>query len=281
MVDLTKNAKPLRVAIELLWGLPGSGKSEYANQTKAKLGRNCYIVDGDVARKENNRDYVIQHILSRIKKNLGGASHFILDGLFYDDAFVDSIFTSIKMGVFGTQDIEFSFEITAWNEDRESCVTNDKYRKATACRQQLADTTIENAPFTQPSPWLLEKYNVKVNRETVYQLEPYQKYFAGFGIYGKTLRSDSWSGGGTYGNCYDDHKHIVSAEPPRDFDDLDDLIEKMCGDISVFKYKKLRALAATDSNEHYDYYGGHTTSYYWEIKLEDLYDKAKELGVIE
>lgn len=279
MVDLIKGAKPLQITIELLWGLPGSGKSEYANQ-KVKLGREYRVIDGDVARKENNRDYVVQHILSKINKYVGGTRHFILDGLFYDDAFVDSIFTSIMMGVFGTQDIEFAFYITAWLEDRENCIANDIRRSKLEGRRQTSTTTIKHSPFAQPSQWLIDKHNIKMNYKSVYQLKPYQTYFAKFEVYENVLKGGEWCGGGTSGNCYNDKKSTISAETPRDFDELDNLLEKMCGDIGFLKYKKLRALATTEETEERDYYGGCVTNYHWEIKLEELYEKAKELGVI-
>lgn len=279
MVDLTKNAKPLRITIELLWGLPGSGKSEYANQ-KIKQGKEYRVIDGDVARKKNNREYVIKHILSRIKKHVGGTRHFILDGLFYDDEFVDSIFTRIKEENFSSIGIDFSFEITVWNEDRENCITNDFRRANLERRGQTAFATIKHSLFNPPSKWLLDKYGAKVNQQTVYQLKPYQKYFAKFEVYGDVLKGEEWCGGGTSGNCYNSHKRTISAETPRDFDELDDLLEKMCGDIGFLKYKKLRALATTEEKGESDYYGGYVTNIHWEINLKDLYDKAVELGLI-
>lgn len=87
----------------------------------------------------------------------------------------------------------------------------------------------------------------------------------------------SWCLGGTYGNCWDDHKSSVGGDVEPNFSILDTILEHYCADISYLQYKSIvNKLLHRDQKFEGDYYGGSVSYGYKYVYLEDLYDWLKE-----
>lgn len=174
----------------------------------------------------------------------------------------------------------FKFEITHWNLDVQACIENDWRRVQSGDRATDSLITIKNTPYESPTDYLIKKFNITLFQKKVYRAPVWRKFFEKAGLYETTLKSISWSGGGTYGS-YTGSMHGVSPEDPDDFDEFDDMVEKLFGEISYIKYKRLKNLVEMETREESDYYGGRTTKCWWEVSLEKLYERAVEIGLIK
>jgi hypothetical protein len=98
----------------------------------------------------------------------------------------------------------------------------------------------------------------------------------------KKLRSERWCTGGAYGNCWNDHLSPVSGDDPLEFDELDDLLEKIAPNVTFLHYKKIRnRCVSTEDSYESDYYGGGCNYMNWVCDLEELYSILEELGYIQ
>ena len=101
---------------------------------------------------------------------------------------------------------------------------------------------------------------------------------------GPYITSNTWSGGGSYGNCWNDSISTVDADAPlTEFDEFDSVIETLIPDISLFQYKRLKKEAVYTHEEHdHCYYGGRgTTSFCYRCDLKTLYQVIKDLGLLD
>jgi hypothetical protein len=97
------------------------------------------------------------------------------------------------------------------------------------------------------------------------------------------LRSSTWSLGGTSGGYSSDELTRVDPEtPPVAFFEFDDLLLKICPEISFLKYKKLyNDCVTTETESHGDYYGGSTTRANFKCDLKKLYSLLTGLGIVQ
>ncbi len=94
---------------------------------------------------------------------------------------------------------------------------------------------------------------------------------------------ETWTTGGIGGgNCWGEGGHCsMTGEPEPEFASLDAILEKVCPGITYLKYKKLiEGLVNRDDYEVGEYYGNSTTYGIKTIKLRDLYEKLKSLGLV-
>lgn len=90
----------------------------------------------------------------------------------------------------------------------------------------------------------------------------------------------SWSGGGTSGNCWDDHISEFSGDLEPEFNTLDEILAEICPNITFLKYKNIYSqIVKSDSRSEGDYYGGSETIYEKSFRLYNLYNEliAKNL----
>lgn len=181
------------------------------------------------------------------------------------------------------------FLIHKWNEDRGSCLSNDKYRVKFHDRDESAEVTIRNAKFEEIDlDWLdkmiMETENVYyyVYKHSVTAVDPYSIAFKPMcSRKEKVMTSDSWSGGGTSGNCWDDELHTIYPEDAPSFKKFDDFIEKICPNITFIQYKKLyNECVSIESYPECDYYGGCETRNYYECNMVKLYEMMQEMKLI-
>lgn len=260
--------------VKLLWGLPGSGKSTYANEkypNPKRSNRNIFRLDN----KKLSDKSIAQECFHRFQYT----DEVILDGLITTNEIADSIFSAIekiRKDTFYASDIKY--EIVFWKKDIESCLYNDNRR-----RSKDSKITIENLPFENPGSILIEEFNVEVTEKEVVKKPAYFKWADEFTLDrqdGILLKSYSWCVGGTIRNCYGGCSNIT-ADEEKDFDEFDSMLTKICPNITFLQYKKLyNEVVSTDESYESDYYGGCVTYRYHVCNLEKVYNKLKEMGMI-
>ena len=181
------------------------------------------------------------------------------------------------------------FELIYWNEDRESCLYNDKHR-----REVSSEISIKNLPYEKPDPQAFPEIspkrfqNMRVVRKKpavawiaglLKKLE-YDYFTADLIVKSMEIKSGEWCLGGTWGS-WDGKSGTVSAESPLEFDEFDRLLEEVCPSINFLGYKKLKSRCCTlVTKESGDYYGGSTTNSYHVCDVQKLYDSLVETGQI-
>lgn len=98
----------------------------------------------------------------------------------------------------------------------------------------------------------------------------------------ETHLSVSWSGGGSWGNCWDDSIYTSPGEPEPEFTGLDLVLEATAPSLTFLQYKRvLRDAVELRENHEHDYYGGSgNTSYSKIADLRKLYDTLVEMGAL-
>lgn len=98
------------------------------------------------------------------------------------------------------------------------------------------------------------------------------------------LYHECYVGGVTGGTCWDDsNPHYESSsvsDGDREFKDLDALLTDVCSNITFLQYKQIIRLVKNDTRTEYEYYGNTMEYETQSIKLQDLYDKLKEMELI-
>lgn len=268
----------------LAMGLPGSGKSTFANQLLNRENYKYDILDLDLQIKKEKKyhpnyddDKILINILNRYFGSFS-SKNFIIDGLLLNN---NDIIKIIKM--VSKIEEKCEYEIHFWKLDRESCLWNDKYR-----REKNSEITIKNAVLEKPNFELIKKetgFDVKIIEHEV-QRKPLYKVFAEknnlFLKDDRYFRSDSWSLGGTWGSYTGNKGRVSPGEPLTCFEDFDNLLEKICPNITFMQYKKIyNECVETDTYSEGDYYGGCVEYAYFKCDMSVLFKELLERGLIK
>ncbi len=274
--------------LHVLVGLPGSGKSTFAEEyketdrfsTKKKVGN---IIDfDDIYRKAGigsnlavNRDKVEKMKLPTIT-----CPYVILDGLFISQNEYEWV---IGLFVKGEQYANVQFEkivIDYWQPNKDACLWNDRGRRDT--NSSLSINLIE---IEAPDAEKIEKeYGIPtaVKKHYIVRKPPHLVMTGENGIRnlrdGKYFVSDSWCLGGIeYG--WNGGQWSISAEDALNFDLFDELLEKICPCITFLQYKKLyKECVKVEEFNSSDYYVKSTSARYV-CDAEKLYNMLVEMGV--
>ena len=285
--------------VHILMGLPGSGKSYFANHWRCENSRDIfteylYLVDLDeyMCKGDALEDTLI---FTFDQKEVLGKQHSIceptkriifVDGLILTfDNLNKVIETCLKY--FNVDKINDSvvFNIHHWNEDRETCLINDSIRTKFGNREESSYITIKNAPYDN-----IEHYhrldtkdiNVKYNviKHNVFKLDEFQYILNEYANEGTKMVSATWSGGGEWGNCWGD-SGIIEEEPAPEFTQFDELLNKICPNITYIQYKQVYATCVyINEDDEFGYYGGYEKKYNYVCNLKKLYNCLKEMNII-
>lgn len=268
-------AKKLIIAM----GLPASGKTtklqeickdcNFENRWREK---DLFIDLDNKGQKNQLKEYCF---------NFNKYNKVIIDGLLLTNKDIIELFEVSKI------DID-ELEIHYFKPNIEKCLYNDLNR-----RSKSAEVTIRNSKLEYPNKDDLQKQlKEMLNKDIIININEYDIVLKSNAIKfiddnninykEKILKSGTWSLGGSYGNCWDDELTYTSRDKPVEFEEFDEVLERICPNISFLQYKQIYKEFVVVKDYHVsDYYGGGETYAYYECDLEKLINKLVDMGLIE
>lgn len=253
-----------RKVVELMMGLPSSGKSTYAQSRVIPYSRDTYVLDLD---KKNWSDATI---LSSVKKQLASYKSVIIDMLLTSNEDCLSLLKYLKDGI----DESISFVVHFWPEDKENCIKNDNLRVKRQLRKKSSIATINFCELDDPRSSKEIKQRAQIKTHEVFKQTVFHELAFKQSLNGK-LRSSSWCLGGT-GRNYMGDTFPIHGESTKEFDELDYLLLNTWPNIGLLQYKQVKRLAKIIEKDDSDYYS-RTMSAYWEIDLVEMYELIDKL----
>jgi|TARA_R110000823_G_scaffold55246_12_gene135185 hypothetical protein len=271
-------------------GLPGSGKTTWAQEFKPHRDTNLITCDN-----RHKGTSLVEYLKGKVYYM---REHTIIDGLFLTKEDVIKTIQLLRDNGVAIQKVT----IHVWNEDRESCMWNDLYRRRNdngGCTVYShygnSKITIDNGilgDFSDVSD-IKEKFGaikgkcnkliVRVEEHKV-ERKPAWKVFAdkyNLHLYGETLNGTSWCTGGTWADCWEESGMVSAESAPEGMRELDDLLEKIVPEISFIQYKKIMS-ECVSIGEFYDsdYYGGSTEHNQHQLSMPSFYKYLVENEII-
>lgn len=251
--------------VYILSGLPGSGKTFYANNLKQKREKGKVFI---LSQDEHTQWYTYH-------MNSFNIDTIVVDGLNLTNDSIIKRIKDVKKNI--TLPKYWTFTIIRWKEDRDTCLKNDKNR-----RKESSVKTITNAIFEDLD---LEKIKekthlneIKVVYKTVKLKQDYYKDVKDpkkYNIKGNYLISNEWMLGGTmrsYDNDWNNVYSPLSADDTPDFTELDEYLEEIYPTISFLTYKKIKKECVdVVQYEDRDYYSV-TENAYYRCNLEKMFE---------
>lgn len=299
--------------IHILVGLPGSGKSSYANSVcEGMADRMVFDFDCHIFKKTKDR-YTRDDIRGVLRDTIGhylfvrSIPYLYLDGLFLTNDTVEDIIYVIlsllndqlpyksKKG----EKITIKFVIDQWNEDRNACLSNDNFRYLDNKRKTPAAITIKNATYEDIDVDSLNNHmgitinefqNIKVDEVDIiiekvdhkvilYNVK--DKLLYDYRALDGILRSDNWSRGGTWAD-YTGNSGTIGEDPQPEFKELDEILTKLCPNLSFLKYKYIMAnFVEIKEDSENDYYGGCECLAHYEGKINEILNYLKQNNLLE
>lgn len=292
---MAKNIKELHVLV----GLPGSGKTTFTEQYNPthldryyipKAKKLAYIVDYDaIYRKAGitdkldvNREKIEKMAIPYIKYD-----YMILDGLFITQKDVEWVLgVYLNNPKFTDRYTVDKIIVDVWKLDKEACLWNDRARRGIrGVGSALSIKVMEPERINIKA--IEEKFGIKTKLELhdVVRAPAYQVMAAENGIDrvedGKYLESQTWCLGGVGHSWASDSEYHISAENPANFDEFDELLERICPQITYLQYKKIYSKCVTmEDRAGGDYYTSCREGF-WRCDLKKLYEMFKEVGLYE
>ena len=168
-----------------------------------------------------------------------------------------------------------------WNEDRDTCINNDRIRVMNGERETHSETTIRHLEYKLNKD-LFKKEGYKVVEHEVYKTTTYDITIKQFSNNDDKLESDYWSLGGNYGTCWDSQLHTIHpSSQPTSFQEFDNMLGEICPNMTFLQYKKAynESVSISEWTEN-DYYGGAESFARYVCDLRKLYECLVEFGLI-
>lgn len=272
--------------VTLLWGLPGSGKTTYANSLVYPNGKKkpkIYLVTEEKVRSKpaNFPAAVARQCMVALEKN----DHAVVDSLITTNDLASKVIEAIKSKYFG----ELEFNIVWWEENREQCILNDKFRN----RDTLAKKTIDNLPLEEPAPSLdgvksIIKLQVKSPPAALQWVrglsdQIYEKFQIDFPSSFNSpvfLIGEEWSLGGECFN-YSGDSWTEGPEEEAEFTILENFLEQVAPKISFLEFKRIQRECVTQEEKGSCDYYSNVRYAYWRADLLAMYPLLKEMGYID
>lgn len=265
----------------ILMGLPGSGKTTFADEYESKITNRYWSnylrrIDVDQLKERYPKRNAEALIADEYKVS---SSQCLIDGLFLTTNDIIKIVETIHR-YYGEEHIS-DLEIHFWTPNREVCLYNDQGRRSKPSRE-----TILNAHIEKPNlKTIREKTNIKniklVTHEVI-RKPAWKELVESNGVclsQSKFFTSERWSLGGAHGNCWDSNMYYSDPEPQPEFVKLDDLLSKLCPNITFLQYKKIMRECVTIEEETYgEYYGGYCKYAWYRCDVERMVEILEEFG---
>ena len=268
-----------RKKVTILWGLPGSGKTTYADTfTTNGYSPDAFSIDVDAIGKycQSHFDTVERHVGQNTVGKLHYVNHVLVDGLVTTNEVAGRYMTAIKNEA--ENEFVIDFEIVWWTPDREACHHNDQGRRALSSQH-----SIDGMAFEEPTKQLAKEFKAVVIHKEVVR-KPLHKVWSvkvGQGDQDE-FESESWCLGGTHGD-YNGNTHVTSPSPqPASFTRFDELLEEVCPTITFLQYKKIyRECVTVKEYSTSDYYGGTVNYAKYVCDTKKLYALLVELDIVK
>jgi hypothetical protein len=262
----------------ILMGLPSSGKTTFAKELESSNSKLIRHIDFDDLLKRYKKNAVNK--LTRLDNYIRYITDtFIIDGLIHTNEQLTLVINALVKNKELTE-----IEIHYWEENRNQCLINDVNRRDISSAFSIKTLPLD-VPNLDEFKFLFENTTMKLHKVAVKPdwLVFSDKYNLGCTINQPYLKSDSWSTGGSRGNCWDDDiTYYDGDEPLANFEAFDNLITSIDPTISFLTYKKLYAISCSMGEIHEDdYYGGSGSHYtYYQCNIEVLYNELVALGIL-
>lgn len=299
------------VKIIMLIGLPGSGKTTYANEYIKIHGHNTVrVIDFDkFIRNKKSYDNDIStfmwcsindgNFVREVQWNPNQT--IICDGLFDTQhirgevitkliEYINSIFVQYKVKT----SIRYTVEFVVWENNIEACIANDARRIKMYGKDRSAKLSIEHIQMETPvcnksliSSDTIDLSTIYFNdivKKEVFTVSGIKAEIYDYASYNEIniLKSCDWVTDGAIGNYMLDSLTPIEGSSPLAFVEFDNLLENLCPSITFLQYRRVRAKCVTiKENREHDYYGGYVDRSHWECDLEKLYNALLEENVIE
>ena len=277
-----------KIEIHILMGLPGSGKTTWRKRNEFKINNShSYYhnsLDCDEYLIENPDEYNFGRyntIIDVIKEkfNVDPDKFMCIDGLITTNKQVKEIISLINKKVRKKYiDIidDFRIVIHHWRENRDNCLYNDKYRRDKSCKASIMNLSLDD-PYGYDFESEIE---VSIEYHDVMKKTIYEGEFEPISRNDNTIRSNTWCSGGDWADCWG-NRGSCKVEDPVAFTELDDLLERICPNLTFLQYKKIeKECIEIETMYDHDYYGGCQQDSYYECNLKKLYETLMEMGLI-
>lgn len=252
--------------LHILIGLPGSGKTYWA---KEQINLKTHVIDCDTLEKVYKSKY-LKKISNVIDDKIYGNyknTNIILDGLFLTNQSIIDIINNL-----GKKKDSFDIILHIWDEDRDTCLKNDNGR-----RKEKSTTIIKNAVFEKIDSTLIKNQtsvkNIKIVSHKVL-LKPNWMFFAEKypNVIDGKLYSDYWVIDVQKVNEEDSGYDYYINNKQTDFEELDELLEKIFPNITYLQYKKMyRNCVSIEEYSDYEYYVGRVQKARYVCDMKKLY----------
>jgi hypothetical protein len=271
------------------YGLPGSGKTTYLRSFQDKLvhngyySRNSYFNCDELLKLKKEKsllNLLSEDISYLVKRHYFEKKEYyvIIDALITTNKDLKNVLELIKK-IIGEKEYDVSIEW--WEEDRDSCVWNDEYRRDTNSINSIMTLPYEKVDMQS----LKEELNIPIRatKHTVIRKSK-EKHFAqeknicnDRGI----LTSERWCLGGNCCDCWGGD-YVVHEDIPVNFTEFDVMLEEICPNISFLKYKKIWAECVTIETENEnDYYGGSVKYARYQCNIEEVIRILLEMEILK